>query len=132
MTTPYQSSLGLITIKTGPRGSMLVKPMRAELVRQQIAKLKPIKPVKLTSVKVGLKRAYPVFAPGMSTADYIRKYAQLNDSVKLAKLAHDCPNVYEPAPMLDPTIPECIEEFDCDPVYVAPQLITHNYTEIRV
>lgn len=66
-----------------------------------------------------LKRYYPTFKPGMSTADYVAQFVSLNyKGLNLARLDHECPNYHEPAPMLDPTFPEVTEEIDPD--YVEP------------
>lgn len=58
---------------------------------------------------------YPVFVPGMSTADYVTAFNRQFDGTRV-KLAHGCPNYHKPAPMLDPTQPEVLEEID--PNYV--------------
>lgn len=65
-----------------------------------------------------LKRFYPEFKPGMTTADYVSQFVRLNDAIKLARLDHECANYHQPAPMLDATYPEVTEE--ADPDYVAP------------
>jgi hypothetical protein len=65
-----------------------------------------------------VKRLYPDFKPNMTTADYVTQFVRLNDAIKLATLEHECPNYYQPAPMLDPTFPEVTEE--PDPDYVEP------------
>lgn len=65
-----------------------------------------------------LKRFYPEFKPGMSTADYVAQFVSMNDAIKLARLDHGCANYHQPAPMLDPTFPEVTEEPDLD--YVEP------------
>ena len=62
---------------------------------------------------VSEKRGYPIFVQGMSTASYVSQFnGQFNGWQH--KVAHDCPNYYNPAPMLDATTPEVWEEPDAD------------------
>lgn len=56
---------------------------------------------------------YPVFLPGMTTADYVQAFTRQFDSTRV-RLTHECPNYYKPAPMLDATRPEVLEEIDPD------------------
>lgn len=66
-----------------------------------------------------VKRVYPDFTPGMSTAEYVSKFVSLNyKGLELARLEHDCPRYHEAAPMLDPTFAEVTEE--PDPDYIEP------------
>lgn len=110
--TPYQSSLNFVTIKSSPRGLMLVQPHNAQRLRDTLAKLKPRKFVKFESVKTGMQRTYPRFDPGMSTACYVQIYVETTHNLHahLLPLAHACPNFEEPAPMLDPREPEVTQE----------------------
>ena len=55
------------------------------------------------------KRYFPAFEPGMSTGEYLRQYAVLNAHVHLLP-ASDAFDHDRPAPMLDPTVPEVLEE----------------------
>lgn len=66
-----------------------------------------------------VKRDYPVFTPGMSTAEYVRQFNRQFDGVQI-KVQHDCPRYHMPAPMLDATQPEVLEELDPDYVEQAP------------
>lgn len=68
------------------------------------------------STKVGAgKRLYPVLSPSMTTAGYIRQYAELNerlsnrDPVKLTQV-YDLGLYDRPCARLDPCVPECLEE----------------------
>ena len=54
---------------------------------------------------VSEKRGYPIFKQGMSTAAYVSQFnGQFNGWQH--KVAHDCPNYYNAAPMLDASVPE--------------------------
>lgn len=64
-----------------------------------------------------IRRDYPVFMPGMSTADYVAAFNRQFDGQQV-RVQHDCPRYHMPAPMLDPTQPEVVEEIDPD--YVEP------------
>ena len=69
---------------------------------------------------VAEKRGYPIFKQGMSTASYVSQFnGQFNGWQH--KVAHDCPNYYNPAPMLDATTPEVWEELDPDWTPPAPK-----------
>ena len=73
---------------------------------------------------VSEKRGYPIFKQGMSTADYVSQFNRQFDGSQ-HKVAHDCPNYYNPAPMLDAFVPEVWEELDPDYVPTAkPRKIT--------
>lgn len=65
-----------------------------------------------------IKRDYPAFMPGMSTSDYVAMFNRMNDRVFLRDISHGCANYYKPAPMLDPTFPEVVQELDPD--YIEP------------
>ena len=84
-----------------------VKPENAQRIRADLAK-----PKKYTCIAhKAVKRGFPVFAAGMSTADYVRQFNGQFVGVYVT-LAHDCPNYDRPAPMLDATQPEIWEEVD--------------------
>lgn len=88
------------------------------------------KPPKLHREKgASHKRAYPVFMPGMSAAEYLREFTRLNDGVKLVSLAHECANFYKPAAMLDATFPEVTEE--SNPDYIAPMKTLVKRTSVK-
>jgi hypothetical protein len=69
-------------------------------------------------------RKYPEFYPGMTTAEYVESYVAKNDRGcgMQHSVTYTCPRYDLPAPMLDATQPEVIEEIDPD--YVEPQRIT--------
>ena len=108
----------MITITHG-KATFTVQPQNAEQTRELLAlidKSKGRKGAKLTRPKGNpkhdsSKRSYPVFEPGMSTADYIGAYAVLNDRLSLAKVNYE--HADRPAPMLDPSIPE-VEALPCE------------------
>lgn len=91
-----------------------VKPENAQAIRNTLAKPKKHKPEALSSVN--LKRDYPIFEIGMSTADYVSLFNGLNSRLMHHSIKHGCPNYHKPAPMLDASIPECVE--DENPDYV--------------
>lgn len=66
-----------------------------------------------------VKRDYPVFTPGMSTAEYVRIFNRQFEGAQV-RVQHDCPRYHMPAPMLDATQPEALEELDPDYVEQAP------------
>jgi hypothetical protein len=103
-----------------------VKPENAQAIRKALAKPKKHKPVALSSVN--LKRAYPAFEPGMSTANYVSLFNTQFDGMQ-HKIKHGCPNYHNSAPMLDPSIPECVE--DDNPDYV-PEFLTVKVKPVRV
>ena len=58
-----------------------------------------------------VKRNYPKFSEGMSTYDYVSAFQILNMSsygTSLGQLRFDCPNYFNPAPVLSG--PEVIQE----------------------
>jgi hypothetical protein len=57
-------------------------------------------------------REYPDFYLGMETAEYLSRYASLNNRLYLS--AWDFDYAERAAPMLDPTAPEVLEEPDSD------------------
>jgi hypothetical protein len=62
------------------------------------------------------KRSYPVFIPGMTTADYIRQYTGLNSYLFGGAYPPDDVVTYShadrPAPTLDPSYPEVVAEHE--------------------
>lgn len=64
-----------------------------------------------------VRRDYPAFVLGMSTAEYVRLFNRQFDGVQV-RIEHDCPRYHLPAPMLDATYPEVTQE--PDPDYVEP------------
>jgi hypothetical protein len=105
----------MITITHG-RATLTVKPENTQGVYDLLAlidKSKGRKGRKLPKDKGqakhdSSKRYFPTFAAGMSTADYVARYAALNGHLNLAKVKYT--HADRPAPMLDPTQPEVICE----------------------
>lgn len=91
-----------------------VKPENAQAYREALDK--PTKHKFLALSSFNLKRSYPNFFPGMSTADYVRVFNVQFDGMQ-HPIKHDCANYYETAPMLDAAQPEVLEELDPDYVY---------------
>ena len=90
------------------------KPENAQAIRDTLAKPKKHKILALSTVN--LKRSYPVLFSGMSTAEYVRIFnIQFNNCQH--PIVHECPNYDKPAPMLDASIPECVEDHNPDYVY---------------
>jgi len=114
----------MITI-THNRATFTVKPENAEQTRELLAlidKSKGRKGAKLTRPKGqakhdSSKRSYPVFQPGMTTAEYVSQYTSLNCYLFVGAYAEDKILTYthadRPAAMLDPTQPE-VEELPCE------------------
>lgn len=108
----------MITI-THKTATFTVQPERAESTRELLAlidKSKGRRGAKLTRPKGqakhdSSKRHFPTFAAGMSTADYVARYAALNGHLHLAKVNYE--HADRPAAMLDPSIPE-VEELPCE------------------
>lgn len=108
----------MITI-THKTATLTVKPENAESTRELLAlidKSKGCRGAKLTRPKGqakhdSSKRHFPTFAAGMSTADYVARYAALNGHLHLAKVNYE--HADRPAAMLDPSIPE-VEELPCE------------------
>ena len=99
------------------RATLTVKPEHAQATYDLLAlidKTKGKRGVKLTRDKGNpkhdsSKRYFPAFEPGMSTGEYLRQYAVLNAHVHLLPVS-DAFDHDRPAPMLDPSIPEVVEE----------------------
>ena len=99
------------------RATLTVQPENAQATYDLLAlidKTKGKRGVKLTRPKGNpkhdsSKRYFPAFEPGMSTGEYLRQYAVLNAHVHLLPVS-DAFDHDRPAPMLDPTIPEVVEE----------------------
>jgi hypothetical protein len=91
-----------------------VKPENAQAYRAALEKPKKYKPEALSSIN--LKRSYPAFEIGMSTAEYVTHFNGLNSRLMHHGIEHGCLNYHKPAPMLDAAFPECVE--DVNPDYV--------------
>jgi hypothetical protein len=90
------------------------KPENAQAIRDTLAKPKKHKILALSTVN--LKRSYPTFMASMSTAEYVRAFNVQFDGNQ-HKIVHECVNYHAPAPMLDASIPECVEDYNHDYVY---------------
>lgn len=101
----------MITITHG-KATFTVLPQNAESTRELLALIdrsKGRKGRKLPRDRGhpkhdSMKRFYPVFEPGMPTAEYVKLYALQNDRLHLAKVNYT--HADRRAPMLDPSIPE--------------------------
>jgi hypothetical protein len=104
----------MITI-THEKAMFTVKPENAEPTRELLAlidKSKGRKGRKLPKDKGHVKhdsskRHFPAFTPGMTTSDYVARYAALNGRLLLSKV--DYTHADRPAAMYDPTQPEVVE-----------------------
>ena len=88
-----------------------VKPERVAALRAVLSK--PLKHKTLALSSTNLKRDYPAFYKGMSTAAYVDEFNRQFFNVQ-PKIKHDCANYYSPAPMLDAATPEVLEEENPD------------------
>lgn len=93
----------------------LVRPENLAKVEDKLAKVKP--PVHSTPKPSARDRArvFPVYKPGMSTAQYVRRYEIQNGAKSL-------PDTWQglnehPAAQYDPLVPLCVE--DANPDYIA-------------
>jgi hypothetical protein len=111
----------MITI-THNRARLIVHPEHAEQTRELLAivdKSKGKKGRKFSKYQIdddgkrrvvgpgSMGRNYPTFTPGMSTADYVARYAALNRHLHLAPVSYE--HADRPAAMLDPSILEVVE-----------------------
>ena len=91
-----------------------VKPENAQEYRRLAAKPPTIKR-KIDRNHDAMRRDYPKFYAGMTTADYVSHYAGLNSRLLLKGEGFTFAD--RAAPMLDATQPEVLEELDADYVY---------------
>ena len=89
----------------------LVRPENLAKVEDKLAKVKP--PV--STFPKPSARVFPVYKPGMSTAQYVRRYEIENG-------AKSMPDIWQglnenPAAQYDPNVPLCVE--DANPDYIA-------------
>ena len=105
------------------RATFTVHPQNAESTRELLTLIDKSKGAKGRKLPKGKpmkreydssKRSYPAFEPGMTTADYITAYTGLNAYLFVGAYSEDEILTYahadRPAPMLDPSIPEVMEE----------------------
>ena len=86
-----------------------VKPENAQAIRNLAAKPPKIK-IKVDAKHNSMKRDYPIFESGMTTEDYLSRYASLNNRLLLSPWKYNFD--LRAAPMLDVTQPEVWEEVD--------------------
>jgi hypothetical protein len=97
----------------------LVRPENLAKVEEKLAKVKP--PVHSIPKPSARDRAriFPVYKPGMSTADYVRKF-EADNRILITKdvytLTGSHPLNCQPAAQYDPNVPLCVE--DANPDYV--------------
>ena len=87
------------------------KPENAAEYRRLMDKPPKIK-VKVDRQHDSMRRDFPAFFAGMDTADYLSRYASLNNRLLLSAWKFDHED--QAAPMLDATTPEVLEELDPD------------------
>jgi hypothetical protein len=92
------------------------KPENAAEYRRLMDKPPKIK-VKVDRQHDSMRRDFPAFFAGMDTADYLSRYASLNNRLLLSAWKFDHED--QAAPMLDATTPEVLEEPDADYVPTA-------------
>ena len=104
----------MITIQHD-RARLTLKPEHAQEAHDMLARIdkgkgKPKLPAPKANPKHdSRKRDYPAFEPGMATADYVARYVALNYTrLHLAPIGHT--HADRPAPMLDPSYPEMVQE----------------------
>jgi hypothetical protein len=91
-----------------------VKPENAQEYRKLAAKPPTIKR-KVDRSHDSTRRDYPAFYAGMTTAEYVSRYASLN--ARLLLKGEGFTFADRAAPMLDATQPEVLEELDPDYVH---------------
>jgi hypothetical protein len=92
-----------------------VKPENAQAIRNLAAKPPKIKN-KGDRKHDSMRRDYPEFYLGMTTEDYLNRYASLNNRLTLSPWAYNYD--LRLAPTLDATQPEVVEEVDAG--YIEP------------
>ena len=92
-----------------------VKPENAQAIRNLAAKPPKIKN-KGDRKHDSMRRDYPEFYLGMTTEDYLSRYASLNNRLTLTPWSYNYD--LRLAPTLDATQPEVVEEVDAD--YIEP------------
>ena len=90
-----------------------VLPEHAEKYRKLAVKPPAVK-LKVDRRYDAMRREYPAYSAGMRTAEYVRRYADLNERLKL--MGGEFTFTDRAAPMLDASIPEVLEELDPDHV----------------
>ena len=105
-----------MVIITHNRATLTVQPEHAEQTRELLALIDKFKgrrgrkfpKIRSNPKHESMRRYFPMFELGMSTADYVARYAMLNAGLHLVKVNYI--HADRPAPMLDPAQPEVLEE----------------------
>ena len=89
----------------------LVRPENLAKVEDKLAKVKPpVHSIPKPSAR-DRARVFPVYKPGMSTAEYVRLFEMRNGKTGLDYVLNE-----NPAAQYDPSVPLCVE--DSNPDYV--------------
>lgn len=96
----------------------LVLPHNIDKVEAALAKLeKPVKRDPFKRTRYDNARAFPNYQPGMSTADYVRKF-EADNRILITKdvytLTGSHPLNCQPAAQYDPNVPLCVEDVNPD------------------
>ena len=90
----------------------LVRPENLAKVEDKLAKVKPpVHSIPKPSAR-DRARVFPVYKPGMSTAEYVRLFEKANGKTGLDYVLNE-----NPAAQYDPSVPLCVE--DANPDYIA-------------
>ena len=73
-----------VQIQTG-NFRALVRPENLNKVEDKLAKVKPPKPGKSEVRQTDAKRYFPMYEPGMSTAEYVSRYESANSGLSFTK-----------------------------------------------
>ena len=93
----------------------LVRPENLAKVEDKLAKVKPpVHSIPKPSAR-DRARVFPVYKPGMSTAQYVRRYEIENGAKSMPDIWHELNE--NPAAQYDPLVPLCVE--DANPDYIA-------------
>lgn len=93
----------------------LVRPENLAKVEDKLAKVKPpIHSIPKPSAR-DRARVFPIYEPGMSTADYVSEYERKNSGLSFTKSYLGLNE--NPAAQYDPSVPLCVE--DASPDYIA-------------
>ena len=103
-----------VQIQTG-NFRALVRPENLAKVEDKLAKVKPPKLGKSEVRQTDAKRYFPIYEPGMSTADYVSEYERKNSGLSFTKPYFGLNE--RPAAQYDQSVPLCVE--DANPDYIA-------------
>ena len=88
-----------------------IKPENAQATYDLLAiidKSKGKRGAKFKKEKSSETRSYPVLYFGLTTAEYVSRYANANSHLNLSSVNYE--HADRRAPLLDPTVPEVVEE----------------------